>query len=386
MTTVAPPMIESRRACTFRWVALAATLLGMLASLKLWLTARTFPLLPLGGLPAVPAPWDAVLLGGLLLALLLAVRFHRPSVLCFLLGSLLLYGTDQNRGQPWFYLYWILLLLTLLPEATALAAARFVLSAVYIWAGVQKCGPDFQRLVVPYLMQPVSNWFPPGPASCVQWIISATPAVEIFIGVALWIPRLRLGAIALTIAVHVVALLVLGPLGHKYNAVVWPWNLAMVALVVVLFPPVSFVESWRQLRRSFIGTGIVALVTLLPLLSYSGRWDSYFSFALYSGNTATADLFITPALAERLPPELKPFAHPLHPDVVAANPELNGLWIFDIQSWAQSELGVPPVPEPRSYVSAARYVARFAPGPNDAQLLIQPRGGPPQVYRAADLK
>ena len=379
-------MTESRRAFAFRGIILAATLLGMMASLKLWLTARTFPLLPWGGLPAVPAPWDAVLLGGLWLALLLAARFPRPAVIFFLLGSLFLYATDQNRGQPWFYLYWILLLLTLLPAATALAAARFVLSAVYIWAGVQKCGPDFQRLVVPYLMQPVSHWFPPGLASLAQWLISTTPAVEIFIGVALWIPRLRRGAIALTIAVHAVALLVLGPLGHKYNAVVWPWNLAMVAFVVVLFPPVSLGESWRQLHRSFAGTVMVALVVLLPLLSYSGRWDSYFSFALYSGNTATADLFITPALVERLPPELKPFAHPLHRDVVAANPALNGLWIFDLQSWAQAELGVPPVPEPRSYVSAARGVARFAPGPADAQLLIQPRGGPTRVYRVEDLK
>ena len=35
--------------------------------------------------------------------------------------------------------------------------------------------------------------------------------------------------------VHLAALLFLGPLGHNYNWVVWPWNLAMIGLVWALF-------------------------------------------------------------------------------------------------------------------------------------------------------
>jgi len=38
---------------------------------------------------------------------------------------------------------------------------------------------------------------------------------------------------------------------------------------------------------------VVGLCGLLPILSYFGWWDSYFSFALYSANVPRADLYVT---------------------------------------------------------------------------------------------
>ncbi len=375
------------RLLVLRCVLLLAVFLGMLASLKLWLTARAFPLVPVvAGFPQWPAPWDAVLLTLLLLALVGGIWFYRPAVAVFLIGALFLYCGDQNRGQPWFYLYFVLLLLTLRPEGPAVAACRVVVSVVYVWAAVQKFGPDYQRLVVPYMMQPVAHWLPAPGVAVAKWCLSAAPAVELFIGLGLWVPALRRAAIVTTVLVHGVALLLLGPLGHNYNLVVWPWNLAMVALVVVLFPPVRLSETFRALRRSAVAVIVTALVALLPLLGYFGWWDSYFSFALYSGNTATADLILVPSMAERLPEPLRRFAHPLHADVIAANPALRGLFVFDLQSWAQAELGVPPIPEPRNYRAIGRHLARFAEQPTDLQLIISPRRGPVRVLRASDLR
>jgi uncharacterized membrane protein len=59
--------------------------------------------------------------------------------------------------------------------------------------------------------------------------------------------RLRWAAIGAVAVVHLTALLFLGPLGYNYDVVVWPWNLAMLGLVIVLFamPPEA------RIRRTF---------------------------------------------------------------------------------------------------------------------------------------
>ncbi|HEY2950945.1 MAG TPA: hypothetical protein VGK40_00095 [Verrucomicrobiae bacterium] len=375
------------RLVALRVTLLSAVLFGMLTSMKLWLTARSFPLLPMGGsFPVLPPPLDKLFFGALVLALLASPWCYRPAIIFFLAGGLFLYLGDQNRGQPWFYLYWVLLLLTLWPDATALATCRVVVSAVYVWAGIQKCNAGFYDGVVPYLMEPIARWFWPSGVTAAKWLINATPVVEIFIGIGLWIPEVRRTAVWTTVAVHAAALLLLGPLGHKHNLVVWPWNLAMIALVIGLFPPVHLGATLASVRRSAPAMVVTALVCLLPALSYLNWWDSYFSFALYSGNTAQADLLLSAPMAQRMPERLQPFVHPVHPDVIAANPGLRGLFVFDAQTWAQTELGVPPLPEPRGFKSVGRSVARFAQDTNDMQLLIGPRRGALQVLRATDLR
>ena len=272
-----------------------------------------------------------------------------------------------------------------------------------------------------WFVAPATNWhLPPAAIDLLKLSVKSAPFVEIAIAVMLWSPRLRRLAFALTILTHAFALLFLGPLGHNYNWVVWPWNLAMVALVFGLFasgkmfeitatittdlaagkisklprtPPETAASNLFSLRQTCLelvraraALAIIAAYGLLPALSYSGRWDSYFSFALYSGNTATADLIITPSLVPRLPEPMRRFAHPLHEDVLAASPGLRGLLVFDMQSWCQAELGVPPIPEPRAYRVIGQAVARHAVEPTDAQLLIKPRRGPVQALRANELR
>ena len=88
----------------------------------------------------------------------------------------------------------------------------------------------------------------------------------------------------------------------------------------------------------------------------------------------------------RLPEDLRGYAHPLHEDVIAANPGMKGLWVFDMQTWAVSSLDVPPIPEPRNYRSMAKAVARFAEQPTDVQLIVFPLRGPTQILRADQLR
>ncbi|MFC5271119.1 hypothetical protein [Adhaeribacter terreus] len=82
-------------------------LIGMLLSFNLWRSDRLFPVAPaLDLFPKIPSPLDLILPGLLLLAL--AVNcFSRKKIInhLALLLVFLLAIQDQNRWQPWVYIY-----------------------------------------------------------------------------------------------------------------------------------------------------------------------------------------------------------------------------------------------------------------------------------------
>src|SRR5882762_5462927 len=118
-----PPALRdiSSRLPSLRVILLSASFFGMLACAPLWLNSREYPLIPVAAwFPTLTPPWDKYFFGGLLGSLVLALWFYRPAVLFFLLGSLFLVLGDQNRAQPWFYMYWVMLWLSLAPESSSL--------------------------------------------------------------------------------------------------------------------------------------------------------------------------------------------------------------------------------------------------------------------------
>jgi hypothetical protein len=375
--------LDSRQAW-LRATLLAACFLTMLASAPLWLNSRPYPLLPMAGwIPLLTSPWGKVLFGGVLGALALASWFYRPGVILFLGGSLFLAFADQSRWQPWFYMYWVMLLLTLPKEPVAMAGCRFALSAVYVWSGLQKCNPEFFSLVVPWFVKPAAASLPAGMATVLQWAVALAPAVEVFIGIGLWLPRTRKAALLAAGVVHLSALVFLGPLGHEHNWIIWPWNLVMLALVVILFPGADLPQNWAELRRSSWSVALLALFWLLPILSFFGRWDSYLSFSLYSGHLTKSDIFISASVRERLPAALLEF---VVPTPAPFNEQVQGPYVVLVELWADKILKTPPLPEARSYRNVARYLTSFASDPNDVHLVLIPRVGKVLFYRGGDLR
>lgn len=171
-----------------RWlrvVLLGATLSGMLCCIPLWLNTREYPLVPI--LPhwlILPSGCGPLLLGLILASLVVAAWFFRPAVLFFLVATLYLFGCDQNREQPWFYIYCVMLLLNLLPEPTALAACRLALSFVYFWAGVQKLNGTFFNVVPAWFVHPAADWgWPTAIIATMRACVYFTPFLEVFIAV-----------------------------------------------------------------------------------------------------------------------------------------------------------------------------------------------------------
>ena len=359
-----------------RRILLAGTFFGMLASYRLWLTSRRFPLVPVADwFPSPTPPSDAVLFG-LLLALVFAAWWYpRWTIPIFLVGAVYLVLADQTRLQPWFYQYAVMLGLMLFPERVALAGCRVALSAVYIWSGVQKLNATFFDEVVPWFAEPARRWLPEGLFETAEFAIATAPFVEIAIGVAVWLSPLRKFAIVTAFLLHAGVLLLLGPLGRDYNLVVWPWNLTMPLLLLVLFPARVARRTWSTLRESIPAFVIVLLFISLPAFSYVGLWDTSTSFGLYSGNGARSDLLISPALARRLPEWLRSF-------LVFTE---DNRPVVDVLSWSLAEVGVPPLVEPRSFRALGRYVARYAQSPDEIELVIAPRVGHRIVYDGAAL-
>ena len=396
MNSLLPFAGVDRRVAWLRGTLLLSLFLGMLASAPVWLSVRSYPLLPIASwVPQLPPPADVAMFGAMLFALLAAAWRYREAVIFFLAAAVFTWAQDQQRGQPWFYLYWAMLMMSLLPGKSALAACRWAVTAVYLWGGIQKCNARYFEVVPTWFVEPMKDW--PVPALAVEamrWAVWAAPFIEIAFAVGLWMPRLRKITLISLSALHGCAILLLGPLGHDYNWVVWPWNLAMVALAWTLFAterptsspakspkstahlkPASALSPFtalRDLSQSRLALALTAAFCLLPMLSFKGKWDSAFSFSLYSENQAVANLFVTPAFAERLPEPLKKHIQPFPGQF---DPLHQGPLLFAFQAWCYEELHVPPLPEPRAYRAVFHRLRTYAPTDADARMIIGTRGG-----------
>ena len=249
-----------------------------------------------------------------------------------------------------------------------MGVCQLVVASTYLWSGLQKLNASFLEDVFPWLVEPLVGFVPGRLEGLILSLGIAVPFVEAGIGVGL-LTRVRHVAVVLALGMHAFILFSIGPFGHDWNSVVWPWNLAMMAFVVILFW-----RTWRSpLRAALIPGGprrrylfhgaVLVLFVAMPALSFLNLWDSYLSASLYSGNTKDATLYVTRAVHGRLPEEVRgqaavagrsAYTHAVH-----------------ISSWSSEEMNVPAYPESRVYKNVARYVCGYATKPSGVKLAIQ---------------
>jgi hypothetical protein len=211
----------------------------------------------------------------------------------------------------------------------------------------------------------VVPWLGSGPPSTLALLV---PAIEILTGLGLLTRRFRAPAVALAVLTHAAILTLLIRSGE--NKVVWPWNAAMVVIVVILF--------WRNretrardllLPRPPFQRVVVTLFGILRVLSFAGFWDAYLSAALYSGNTYQAVMYMDPSTVYVLPPEIRP-----------AIWQQSRPFFLDINRWAYQELNVPAYPEPRVYRVVAERVCQWTDDAEGVKLRIL---APPNPFTGA---
>jgi hypothetical protein len=351
-----------------------ALVAGFLLTPKLWVSTRSYPLMPVSALlPEIPFPFDYPLFVAMvaLAGTVTLLRNPRASfaVLFVVAGSLSL--LDQSRWQPWFYQYLLMLASLALwhwhrrsdSGETPLNTCRLVVCGVYVWSGLHKLNRSFISVGFPWFLQGFPGLH--GGALKLASLLGVTvPIIEAGIGLGLLTTRWRRPAIILAILMHTFILTVLGPLGHNVDQPVWPWNLAMIALVVTLFrdtPNVRAVQIlWPKYRLLHVCTLI--LIGILPALSFVQLWDSYLSFSLF-GDVKVAHIQVSEKLRNSLPSSLS----------VYVTNDQNGRYSFDYHRWGVSETHVPVYPETRIYKRIARLTCRYATTPSDVELTIGQR-------------
>ncbi|HEX8151410.1 MAG TPA: MauE/DoxX family redox-associated membrane protein [Pyrinomonadaceae bacterium] len=357
---------DAERSRLLTVVLALATLCGFALSSRLWLSSgRTFPTVPVFDfLPRVPAPFDLVWLLALAALLAAAAASSRPRR--YLFASLALAVPlalwDETRWQPWFYQYvFMMLLVAAAPagaegEGAALRACALLVASLYFWAGVQKLNPRFFAEVVPSL----AAGLPAAAARLATPLAVFVPLTEVCAGLLLLTRRWRRVGVALALATHVCVLLLFFP--SRRNKVVWPWNAAMAAFVLILFRGGSHgLREFLPRRALSAQTAAALFFCLLPLLSLFGLWERYLSGALYSGNTAGAVLRLGDAVAGRLPPQVR----------AKLRPDGAGGATLDINHWSYAELKVPAYPSARVFRGAAARLCEFAERPSDVVLSIR---------------
>jgi hypothetical protein len=366
-------------------VALSLTaLVTLLYSAPLWQAHDLPPQVPPFGL--APPGWLDLPLFVLALAVLLLLlrggRLAAAAALTFVGAILLLVAGDQHRWQPEVQMFVVFALglgaCSHVPRSRepVLALLRVYLVSVYAYSGVQKLNPGFVDGIAPWLVQPATGWIglPPDVGNHELWpaVAIAIALTEASVAVLLTLPRTRDGGVALAAAMHAFLLLTLGPLGHNYNAVIWPWNVFMAVAVGALF--------WRQ-RAAFVSLGAhplaiatAALIALYPAGHAVGLIDPYPAHNLYTAFTGGSSVCLPPGVP------ITDATWRRHIDVNARDVDGQQWQCVDGFGWYMDALRVPPYNAPRLQAAVA-VAACDAFGPEDIEL--REWGRPPLLRVAA---
>ncbi|MGZ3885337.1 MAG: hypothetical protein ACXVP0_01250 [Bacteroidia bacterium] len=371
--TTGPQLSIYNRLRFVKIVTASGMLVSMLLSLNLWGGQRWLPTCPVIEGWYVQPPYDYAFIAieaVLLLMLLFNTPWPRLIMLFVLLLNTVLVLLDQNRLQPWFYLYNTIFLVLLFYNwridnsntyHSFFIILQLCISAVYVFSGLQKLNPNFVNEAYGWFIKPLSGFVSERQMAVLVKTGRIVPYVEMFIGFGLLIKPLRFLAVPLLVITHVSILLLMGPFGNNYNSVVWPWNVAMILLVLLLFSG-STMERYYSITHLFnipVFYVVMALFWFLPASNLWNYWDTYLSFSLYSGNNHSAKIILSDKAYSRLPYYVRHYVH-----------EEAGLHMLYPKQWCIHELNAPLYPEKRIFNRVTAYVKVLTNGSDDDVKLV----------------
>ncbi|MBX7202921.1 MAG: hypothetical protein IT240_05970 [Bacteroidia bacterium] len=356
---------ESRLAWLYR--ALLLTTLGsLLLTGKVWISDRSFPIIPIiEGLPAIPSPLDKILFY-VLIALFTyqVVSIENVRTKKILTGMyVFLFLLDQMRWQPYNVHYMLMLIGFLfypLKSEQLIQAFRLLLVAFFVWTGIQNFNPVFADKVFPLVWaKPIAEHLPYRFEGLITQNGYLFALLHIVAGIGLLFRQSRNYALYLAMFIHLFLFYAANPFSSEFNRVVPVYNLASAVFCFILFYNSTF--NFRQVlwSKTFIyHQACIVLFAILPALSFFGMYDKMQSFNLYSGKGWYAKIYVTEGLVEKLPEGMKRYVD----RPFGSEPYIETTY------WAWKELQVSPYSEKRVYTKMYDYVCSFAEGDCGARL------------------
>ena len=334
---------------------------SILLSHNLWAGDRWFPKTTfIDGYFGIPAPYDYIHLIILIVLLFFSFTSQKktPTALLVMFCVYLCFD-DQNRLQPWFYNYVLILFITLFYKnrvdepnnyTTVFISLQLLVALVYIFSGIQKMNDAFVPDTFEWMVSSFDTILSKRQLILVTNFGYAVPYIELCLGIFLLVKPIRFIIVPLVILMHILILIMLGPTGKDFNSVVWPWNITMIFLVLLLF---ADVKQERFFDISFLFKGLVfyiviTLMLIFPLFSLKNQYDSYLSSSLYSSNLNDCQLILSNKAYHNLPYFIRRYC--------TTNENFNVLYI---KKWSSDELNVPCVPEYRIFKNMQRYVIQL---------------------------
>ena len=159
-----------------------------------------------------------------------------------LTSLVLLLVLDQARLQPWVYQY-ILVLGVLLAytfqkkekRSEVYPVLSMIIVFMYLYSGLSKINPTFFNEVSIWMIEPITQQVSVWAQGPFLMVSKGIPFLEIGVAVGLIFKSTRKYAGVILIMIHIFILILIGPLGHDWNSVVWPWNIFSILFILLLF-------------------------------------------------------------------------------------------------------------------------------------------------------
>jgi len=183
---------------------------------------------------------------------------------------------DRIKCQPWLYFYFVILLFYFIEGITKrfnyIITAKYLLSIMYIWAGVHKLTSQFLTSMSFIFkedyetVRPFFSWF---------------PFLEILIGFLFFSFAHKKRMNLLGVAFHISIMLFI--VYTNTNFIILIWNTYFITIYLLHYLSSTKISEYEFPDwKTFV---ICFLFAFLPVLSYTKSFDQYFSFSLYSGKT-----------------------------------------------------------------------------------------------------
>lgn len=352
-TTLTSETVFSSKTSTWviRILALAF-LTQMLLSLNLWFPSdRSYPCIPLISFlefnwgKAMTSFLSGCFLGNFIVAGF-TLKWRKQALVIGLICLSLLILEDINRFQAWVYIYVILLgiitwSLWRKQNHQLLISLQFIMAMVYFWTGAQKLNIQFITDVYPWLVKifEATKWLNEYPT-----LGYGVGLFEILIGLFLLKSKTQKAGVLLGTFLHIGILVIL--IKDNWNTVVYPWNVAMIALLFTLFwkkedKETSSVEQKKVRPNLFI----LALFGILPFFDFFQLIPHCLALGMYSGTSMECDLVIHDDGREACIPTK------LYDKLLFKSEEES---ILSLDDWGVEELNIPPFASDRVYRAVAK--------------------------------